>query len=198
MPRPDLDLIRQRYGYSCGYCGVSEVAAGGILTVDHYHPLAAGGDDSLDNLVYACVRCNQYKHDYWPASEEQARGFKVLHPLQDVLAEHYRLNPQTGQLEPLTETGRFHITLLRLNRPQLVKHRLAHELRGLFRPMQAASRPIPSPARLAVRLIPSGPSFQQAAAWDGLLPPDRRLIWRMFGRMWWSHLSERLCSVLAR
>ena len=62
MPRPDLDLIRQRYAYACGYCGVSETSAGGILTIDHFRPLAAGGDDDLDNLVYACTRCNQYKH----------------------------------------------------------------------------------------------------------------------------------------
>jgi 5-methylcytosine-specific restriction endonuclease McrA len=99
-----LDLIRQRYGYACGYCGVTEVSAGGVLTVDHHRPLSAGGDEHLDNLVYACVRCNQYKHSFWPTDVEQAHGFRVLHPLQDLLTHHYRLNHQTGQLEPLTET----------------------------------------------------------------------------------------------
>jgi 5-methylcytosine-specific restriction endonuclease McrA len=69
MPRPELDLIRQRYSYACGYCGITEVSTGGMLTLDHYRPLSAGGDDSLDNLVYACVRCNQYKHTYWPTDD---------------------------------------------------------------------------------------------------------------------------------
>lgn len=132
MPRPDLELIRQRYAFACGYCDVSEISAGGLLTVDHFCPLAAGGDDSLDNLVYACIRCNQHKYTYWPTEEEIKLGLRVLHPLRDVLAYHYRLNPQTGWLEPLTVAGRFHITLLHLNRPQLVRHRLAQQLRDVM------------------------------------------------------------------
>lgn len=129
MPRPDLDLIRQRYAFRCGYCGVHEVSVGGLLTVDHYQPLASGGDDGLDNLIYACIRCNQYKHTYWPSAQDEANGLRILHPLQDILAHHYLLNPQTGQLEALTETGRFHVALLHLNRPQLVRNRLAQQLR---------------------------------------------------------------------
>ena len=132
MPRPDLDLIRQRYAYACGYCGVSETSAGGILTIDHFRPLAAGGDDDLDNLVYACTRCNQYKHMYWPTPDDLAHGFRVLHPLRDVRAEHLHLNSQNARLEPLTPTGQFHIALLRLNRPELVKHRMAQQLRELL------------------------------------------------------------------
>jgi hypothetical protein len=132
MPPPELDLIRQRYAYACGYCDVTEISAGGVLTIDHYHPLSADGDDNLDNLVYACVRCNQYKHTYWPTSEERARGFRILHPLHDIRAAHYQLDNKTGQLEPLTETGRFHIALLRLNRPQLVQHRLIEQLRKVL------------------------------------------------------------------
>ncbi len=132
MPRPDLELIRQRYTFACGYCGVSEVSAGGLLTVDHYRPLAADGDESLANLIYACIRCNQHKYTYWPTEEDANLGLRVLHPLRDILSHHYRLNPQTGRLEPLTETGRFHITLLHLNRPRLVRHRLAQQLREVM------------------------------------------------------------------
>lgn len=43
---------------------------------------------------------------------------------KDDLAVHFHSNEQTGLLEALTETGRFHIATLRLNRPQLVKYRL--------------------------------------------------------------------------
>lgn len=61
MAHPRLQIVRERYSNCCGYCGVSETDAGGELTVDHFRPLSAGGDDSDDNLVYACIRCNQYK-----------------------------------------------------------------------------------------------------------------------------------------
>jgi len=132
MPPPELDLIRQRYAYACGYCGVDEVSAGGVLTIDHYRPLYAGGSDSLDNLVYACVRCNQYKHSFWPTAEEERLGFRILHPLHDSLAAHFRVNVPSGHLEPRSETGKFHITLLRLNRPQLVQHRLKEQLRKVL------------------------------------------------------------------
>lgn len=128
MPLPDLNLIRQRYKYACGYCAVTEVSSGGLLTVDHYQPLASGGSDDLENLVYACMRCNQYKHRFWPTPDEALRGFRVLHPLRDVLSDHYQLDKQTGRLEPFTVTGSFHIQLLRLNRPQLVRQRLAEHI----------------------------------------------------------------------
>ncbi len=132
MPPPDLDLIRQRFAYACGYCDVDEVSAGGVLTIDHYRPLSSGGGDSLDNLIYACVRCNQYKHSFWPTAKDERLGFRILHPLHDNLSAQYRLDVASGRLEPLTETGRFHITLLRLNRPQLIQHRLQEQLRKLL------------------------------------------------------------------
>jgi hypothetical protein len=39
---------------------------------------------------------------------------------------------QSGDLEPLNETGRFHIHLLQLNRPALVEFRLRRQLIGLL------------------------------------------------------------------
>lgn len=44
--------------------------------------------------------------------------------MQDNLAEHLHLNTQTGEVSALTETARFHIELLQLNRPALVANRL--------------------------------------------------------------------------
>jgi len=132
MSHPKLDSVRQKCHYRCAYCGVTEVEAGGQLTVDHYQPVAAGGNDVDENLLYACIRCNQFKHDFWPGSDELARGWRVLHPLLEDLANHYSLNQPTGYLEPSTETGRFHIQLLRLNRPQLVEHRLSNQLHDIL------------------------------------------------------------------
>ena len=132
MQRPDLEAIRRRYQYACGYCGVTEVDVGGGLTVDHHRPRSAGGGDDEDNLVYACARCNQYKGDFWPASDGVAPQQRVLHPQLDDLAVHLVEDERTGHLQGLSETGRFHITLLRLNRPQLVAHRLARKLQRIL------------------------------------------------------------------
>jgi 5-methylcytosine-specific restriction endonuclease McrA len=61
--------VRQRANYACEYCGVSETDTGGLLTIDHFQPVSKGGSNSLENLLYCCVRCNQYKMNYWPAGE---------------------------------------------------------------------------------------------------------------------------------
>jgi hypothetical protein len=116
--------VRARWGACCGYCGVSEDDIGGDLTVDHFVPVAAGGDDSDDNLVYACFRCNLFKGDFHPTPGDRANGQIVLHPLRDDISKHVRLEETTGRAQPLTETGRFHIAILHLNRAGLVAFRL--------------------------------------------------------------------------
>lgn len=131
MPHAKHDQVRGRYGARCGYCGVAENEAGGELSVDHYVPVGAGGDDSDDNLIYACFRCNFFKGDFNPTPEDRAKGRVLLHPLRDDASKHLRFDETTGQLEPLTETGRFHVAVLRLNRPPLIALRLRrryHEL----------------------------------------------------------------------
>src|ERR1700722_16089752 len=124
--------VRERYHRCCGYCGVSETETGGELTIDHFRPVSANGDDSVDNLVYACFRCNTYKGDFWPNGDDVNLGRRILHPLLDPVAFHLRENELTGRLESLTDTGRFHLDLLRLNRPQLVDQRLVRRLGRLF------------------------------------------------------------------
>ena len=124
MAHAKHDEVRARYNACCGYCGVGEEDVGGELTVDHYVPVSAGGGDSDDNLVYACFRCNLFKREFHPTDEDRAKGHLVLHPMRANSTEHWRPDETTGRLEPRTETGRFHITLLNLNRPALVTYRL--------------------------------------------------------------------------
>ena len=128
MAHPKLQQVRERYDYRCGYCGVGEADVGGILTIDHFRPRSRGGSNDGDNLVYACARCNAYKGDFYPSEEDLAEGRRLLHPLLDNVAEFVREVETTGALEPLNETGCFHIDLLRLNRPALIQHRLQKRL----------------------------------------------------------------------
>ncbi|PNH05704.1 hypothetical protein TSOC_008004 [Tetrabaena socialis] len=50
--------ILVRDGFCCQYCGSHR-----DLTIDHLHPASRGGEESWDNLVTACMRCNQRKRD---------------------------------------------------------------------------------------------------------------------------------------
>ena len=128
MAHPKLQLVRERYAYCCGYCGVSETDTGGELTVDHFRPVSAGRDDSDENLVYACIRCNQHKGKFIPEATDTEQELHLLHPLQDNLTLHLYEDKRTGRLEGLTRTGIFHIEALRLNRSALIAHRLRRRL----------------------------------------------------------------------
>jgi hypothetical protein len=112
-------LVRQRAGFACEYCGVAESDSGAELTIDHFRPENKGGTGTDDNLVYCCYRCNEYKSDYFSDSEEKP---SVWNPRTSLYEEHF-LEMEDGVLNGLTITGEFTIRLLRLNRPLLVAYR---------------------------------------------------------------------------
>ncbi|MBN2570923.1 MAG: HNH endonuclease [Ignavibacteriales bacterium] len=54
--------ILKRDGHKCAYCGRGDLP----LTLDHIIPKSRGGDDSWENLVSACLKCNNKKGDRTP------------------------------------------------------------------------------------------------------------------------------------
>ncbi len=66
IPHQHVELSRRnilkRDNFRCQYCGTTR----GPFTVDHVIPKVRGGSDSWDNLVCACVRCNNRKGDRSP------------------------------------------------------------------------------------------------------------------------------------
>ncbi len=75
VPRKKVELTRRnilkRDGYQCQYCGIRK----GPLTVDHVLPRHNGRIDTWENLVCACVTCNNRKGNRTP---EQA-NMPLLH-----------------------------------------------------------------------------------------------------------------------
>ena len=118
MRASDRQVLRALYQFRCGYCGISEVDAGAELTHDHFQPRSKGGNEGLDNLVYCCHACNEFKGDYWQPLSPR----RILHPLRDDIATHVILE-NDDTLRSLTATGEFHIQKLQLNRNALVRHR---------------------------------------------------------------------------
>jgi 5-methylcytosine-specific restriction endonuclease McrA len=58
MARPSRNAILQRDGYSCQYCGTKS-----NLTIDHVVPTSKGGENTWENMVAACMSCNNKKGD---------------------------------------------------------------------------------------------------------------------------------------
>ncbi len=108
---------------------------GAEMTVDHFLPRNHGGDDSLDNLVYCCHACNEFKSDYWRLEPD----LRLLHPLRDDLTLHYR-EQEDGTLVALTERGASHLQTLRLNRPELIAYRLEQKAIAFSRQLNQTLR----------------------------------------------------------
>ncbi|MBU0985044.1 MAG: HNH endonuclease [candidate division Zixibacteria bacterium] len=74
VPHKKILLSRKniivRDNHQCQYCGITK----GEMTIDHVIPKRLNGADTWENMVCACVRCNNRKSDHTP---EQA-GMKLL------------------------------------------------------------------------------------------------------------------------
>lgn len=82
------ERVRQRAGCACEFCGVSEVDVGGLLTLDHFQPQSKGGPDTLENLLYACASCNQFKVDV----------IRLLERYQQIVSLQSQVNQQLATL----------------------------------------------------------------------------------------------------
>lgn len=58
--------IIKRDGHRCQYCGQNH----GSMTVDHVIPKIYGGNDTWENLVCACLKCNNIKGNRTPEQAE--------------------------------------------------------------------------------------------------------------------------------
>lgn len=67
--------VFERDGYLCKYCGKQLTRF--TATLDHIQPVSEGGDNSLENLMTACLHCNS------------KRGSR---PVMDIINEAERLN----------------------------------------------------------------------------------------------------------
>ncbi len=102
--------VRQRAQCACEFCGITEIDAAGMLTINHFRPRTKAGSDASENLIYACITCNQYKQDYWPRTETAPI---LWNPRQESASQHF-VEQEDGQLTALTPIGIFTIKRLRL------------------------------------------------------------------------------------
>ena len=91
------EQVRQHAQCACEFCGVTEIDVGGMLTIDHFQPRTKAGSDTLENLIYACIACNQYKQDYWPRTEIAPI---LWNPRQESASQHF-VEQEDGQLTAL-------------------------------------------------------------------------------------------------
>lgn len=67
--------ILRRDNHRCQYCGSTSA-----LTIDHIIPKSRGGDDTWENLVVACIKCNNKKSDRTPEEAKMTLRTKPKKP----------------------------------------------------------------------------------------------------------------------
>ena len=67
--------ILRRDNHRCQYCGSTSA-----LTIDHIIPKSRGGDDTWENLVVACIKCNNKKSDRTPEEAKMSLRTKPKKP----------------------------------------------------------------------------------------------------------------------
>jgi hypothetical protein len=121
-------LVRQRAGDVCEYCGLPQRLSRLRLPVDHVVARQHGGETTADNLALACAFCNRHKGPNISGIDPVTKKFKRLfHPRLDVWSDHFRWDGLA--LAGLTELGRATIMVLAINNPGqiAIRDRLAEE-----------------------------------------------------------------------
>ena len=113
-------LIRERAGHRCEYCLLHEDDAFLPHEPDHIIAVKHRGETNEGNLAWTCFVCNRGKgSDLASVDETSGEIVRLFHPRTDSWDNHLELM-KDGSLSARTAIGRVTITLLKLNRPELL------------------------------------------------------------------------------
>jgi hypothetical protein len=125
LPKSVRQQVRQRATACCEYCGKPEGFSPIEHQIDHVIAVQHGGSDAIDNLVYACFRCNNKKGSNIASLDRDTDQLVPLfNPRTDTWGDHFF--EDDGQIKAKTSTGRVTVLVLGFNDPKEV------ELRKLF------------------------------------------------------------------
>lgn len=115
-------LVRQRAGNRCEYCGLPAEYTAAPFQLDHTIAEKHHGPTVDANLAWSCFYCNSFKGPNIAGPDESTGAIvRLFHPRNDVWSEHFAwLGPQ---LIGLTDVGRVTIDVLRINDSDAIEFR---------------------------------------------------------------------------
>lgn len=118
------EQVAERAERVCEYCHAQEKFSPDTFTIDHIIPLSSQGDDTLENLAFACQGCNSFKYTYTEAIDPGSGKIVTLfNPRVNIWAEHFKWAKGNTIIVGLTSIGRATVERLKLNREGLVNLR---------------------------------------------------------------------------
>ena len=106
--------IIERAGNRCEFCLLPADVGFFPHEIDHVIAEKHGGKTELDNLAYACWRCNRHKGTDLGSFDPETNMFSALfNPRVQTWTEHFEFDRE--QITGLSSEGRATVRLLRLN-----------------------------------------------------------------------------------
>lgn len=106
--------VIKRAGNHCEYCLLSAEVAFYPHEVDHVIAEKHGGANDINNLAFACWRCNRHKGSDLTSFDPQTQQLSPLfNPRTQIWSEHFTYEGE--RIIGLTPEGRTTIRLLQLN-----------------------------------------------------------------------------------
>ena len=124
-------LVRLRASERCEYCRLPEAADEWPFHVEHIIARQHGGDNSDDNLCWACIRCNVHKGTNLASIDPQTgQRTSLFDPRRQNWTDHFAV--LDAQVVGLTAIGRATVRLLHMNDHRRIELRRELIEQGLF------------------------------------------------------------------
>ena len=128
--------VEERADYCCEYCRLSDSYSPSTFHLEHIISLARGGDDTLENLAYACSGCNEFKVAKITATDPATgQQIPLFHPRKDQWNKHFKWDDEALHIIGISLKGKLTIQALNMNRQGLINLRQVLKNAGLHPPV---------------------------------------------------------------
>jgi hypothetical protein len=115
-------LVIERAGSCCEYCGLHKDVSPYSHEIDHIVARKHGGKTIVENLALACMLCNRHKGSDLTAIDPISLTIApIYNPRKLQWNDHFER--QGARIVGLTPAGRATVFLLAINEPKRVAHR---------------------------------------------------------------------------
>ena len=113
--------IRAHFADCCAYCRTAERLSTVTFEIEHIMPSSANGETVFENLCLSCPTCNRYKSNLMLAIDPETQTEAPLfHPQLQRWTDHFEWVDDGTRIVGLTTTGRATVSVLKMNRPQML------------------------------------------------------------------------------
>ena len=117
------EFVRTRANGLCEYCRLPDTAQHLPFHVEHIVARQHGGDDDVENLAWACDRCNAFKGPNLAGIDPQTGQIvELFHPRRSSWKEHFLLDEAV--IVGRSPIGRTTVRLLQMNARRRVELRI--------------------------------------------------------------------------